>query len=55
MKNYKKFWIKHKDKKVDESRNHLSEPQLIINIFNVQEFLSDLGMTKVGSFGFKFT
>lgn len=25
------------------------------NIFKVQDFLSDLGMTKIGSFGYKFT
>jgi hypothetical protein len=25
------------------------------NIFKVQDFLSDLGMTKVGSFGYKLT
>lgn len=32
-----------------------SEPALMNNIFKVQDFLSDLGMTKVGSFGYKFT
>lgn len=25
------------------------------NIFKVQDFLNDLGMTKIGSFGYKFT
>lgn len=25
------------------------------DMFKTQEFLSDLGMTKVGSFGYKFT
>lgn len=25
------------------------------DIFKVQDFLADLGMTKIGSFGFKFT
>jgi len=34
---------------------NLDEPALMTNIFKVQDFLSDLGMTKVGSFGYKLT
>ena len=32
-----------------------TEPQLINDMFKIQDFLSDLGMNKVGSFGYKFT
>ena len=45
MRNYKKFWI---------SKEHRKEENLH-ELFKVEEFLSDLGMTKVGSFGCKFT
>ena len=56
MKNYRKFWktIKYKDMK-ENSSMMLTEPQLLNDIFKVQDFLSDLGMSKVGSFGYKFT
>lgn len=30
-------------------------PTCFTDYFKVQAFLSDLGMTKVGSFGYKFT
>ena len=33
----------------------LDEPALMSTSFKVQDFLSDLGMTKIGSFGYKFT
>lgn len=33
----------------------MTEPQLLNDIFKLQDFLSDLGMTKVGSFGYKLT
>jgi|JI10StandDraft_1071094.scaffolds.fasta_scaffold2889207_1 hypothetical protein len=33
----------------------LDEPAMMTNIFKLQDFLSDLGMTKIGSFGYKFT
>jgi hypothetical protein len=33
----------------------LTEPQLLNEMFRLQDFLSDLGMTKVGSFGYKMT
>lgn len=42
-----------KDK--ENSSMGLTEPQLLNDIFKVQDFLSDLGMSKVGSFGYKFT
>jgi hypothetical protein len=45
---------KYKDSK-ENSTISLTEPQLLNDIFKVQEFLSDLGMSKVGSFGYKFT
>jgi hypothetical protein len=32
-----------------------TEPQLLNDMFKVQDFLSDLGMNKIGSFGYKFT
>ena len=55
MRNYRRFWIKQKEKKLDLSNYDLEEPQLMNDLFKVQDFLSDLGMTKIGSFGFKFT
>ena len=55
MRNYRRFWVKPKEKKLDLSNYDLEEPQLMNDIFKVQDFLSDLGMTKIGSFGFKFT
>jgi hypothetical protein len=45
---------KYKDNK-ENSTLSLTEPQLLNDIFKVQDFLSDLGMSKVGSFGYKFT
>ena len=56
MKNYRKFWksIKYKDMK-ENSSMMLTEPQLLNDVFRVQDFLADLGMSKVGSFGYKFT
>lgn len=39
----------------EESLVHFDGSALMNNIFKVQEFLSDLGMTKIGSFGYKFT
>jgi hypothetical protein len=45
---------KYKESK-ENSTISLTEPQLLNDIFKVQEFLSDLGMSKVGSFGYKFT
>ena len=56
MKNYRKFWksIKYKDMKENSSMT-LTEPQLLNDVFRVQDFLADLGMSKVGSFGYKFT
>ena len=55
MRNYRRFWVKPKEKKLDLSNFDLEEPQLMNDIFKVQDFLLDLGMTKIGSFGFKFT
>ena len=55
MRNYRRFWIKPKNGKLDSSITEMVSPQLITDIFKVEDFLSDLGMTKVGSFGFKFT
>lgn len=56
MKNYKKFLSKPRmSSKDEESIFSLDEPALMTNIFKVQDFLSDLGMTKVGTFGYKFT
>lgn len=57
MRNYKRFWNKpkEKEKKGDSSYMDLGQPQLMTDIFKVQDFLADLGMTKIGSFGFKFT
>ena len=45
MRNYKKFFITQQNEK----------NQTLSDLFKVEEFLSDLGMTKVGSFGCKFT
>ena len=45
MRNYKKFLITQQNEK----------NQTLSDLFKVEEFLSDLGMTKVGSFGCKFT
>jgi hypothetical protein len=45
---------KYKDSKENSSIG-LTEPQLLNDIFRLQDFLSDLGMTKVGSFGYKLT
>ena len=45
---------KEKDSKENSSIG-LTEPQLLHDIFRLQDFLSDLGMTKVGSFGYKLT
>lgn len=45
---------KYKEGKENSSLG-LTEPQLLNDIFRVQDFLSDLGMSKVGSFGYKFT
>lgn len=45
---------KYKDNKENSSIG-LTEPQLLNDIFRLQDFLSDLGMTKVGSFGYKMT
>lgn len=45
---------KYKEGKENSSLS-LTEPQLLNDIFKVQDFLSDLGMSKVGSFGYKFT
>jgi len=45
---------KYKEGKENSSMG-LTEPQLLNDIFKVQDFLSDLGMSKVGSFGYKFT
>jgi hypothetical protein len=39
----------------ENSSLSLTEPQLLNDLFKVQDFLSDLGMSKVGSFGYKFT
>lgn len=44
---------KYKDK--ENSEIGLTEPQLLNDMFKLQDFLSDLGMTKVGSFGYKLT
>jgi hypothetical protein len=57
MKNYKKFLSKPRIPKdqEDTSTINLNEPGLMAHIFKVQDFLSDLGMTKIGSFGYKFT
>ncbi len=56
MKNYKKFWRNKFFKDIKDSfSNKSNESQLISDIFKVQDFLSDLGMNKVGSFGYKFT
>jgi hypothetical protein len=45
---------KYKDSKENSSIG-LTEPQLLNDMFRLQDFLSDLGMTKVGSFGYKLT
>ena len=45
MRNYKKFWINKEPSKNESLRE----------LFKVEDFLSDLGMTKLGSFGCKFT
>ena len=45
---------KYKDNKENSSIG-LTEPQLLNEMFRLQDFLSDLGMTKVGSFGYKMT
>lgn len=55
MRNYKRFWCKPKEKRGDSSFYDFGDSQLINDIFKVREFLEDLGMTKVGSFGSKFT
>lgn len=57
MKNYNKFMTKpKKTKDHEESSLHFDgSSTLMNNIFKVQDFLSDLGMTKIGSFGYKFT
>jgi hypothetical protein len=56
MKNYKKFWRSKFFKDIKNSfSSNAYESQLISDIFKVQDFLSDLGMNKVGSFGYKFT
>jgi hypothetical protein len=57
MKNYKKFMNKPKiPKNHDEnSMMQLEESSMMTSIFKVQDFLNDLGMTKIGSFGYKFT
>lgn len=56
MKNYRKFWKnqKYRDSKENSSIG-LTEPQLTNDVFRLHDFLSDLGMTKVGSFGYKLT
>lgn len=41
--------------KFDTTINSFDPSALMSNIFKVQDFLSDLGMTKIGSFGYKFT
>jgi len=56
MKNYKKYWKNKLFKDFKENFSMASnEPQLISDMFKVQDFLSDLAMNKVGSFGYKFT
>lgn len=45
---------KYKEGK-ENSTIGLTEPQLLNDMFKLQDFLSDLGMTKVGSFGYKLT
>lgn len=55
MRNYKRFWCKPKEKRGDSSFYEFGESQLLNDIFKVRDFLEDLGMTKVGSFGVKFT
>ena len=56
MKNYKKFWKSKFLKDIRDSfSNKQYESQLISEIFKVQDFMSDLGINKVGSFGHKFT
>ena len=45
---------KYKDNKENSSIG-LTEPQLLNDMYRLQDFLSDLGMTKVGSFGYKLT
>ncbi len=56
MKNYKKYWKNKffKDLK-DTFSMQSTQPQLLNDMFKIQDFLSDLGMNKVGSFGYKFT
>lgn len=39
----------------ENSMMNFDQSGLMTNIFKVQDFLSDLGMTKIGSFGYKFT
>lgn len=58
MKNYRKFFSKPKvpaSDKFDTTIASFDPSALMANIFKVQDFLSDLGMTKIGSFGYKFT
>ena len=45
---------KYKDNKENSSIG-LTEPQLLNDMYRLQDFLSDLGMTKVGSYGYKLT
>ena len=57
MKNYRKFLNKKKLATAEISMSGLHTEGLtsFTDYFKVQAFLSDLGMTKVGSFGYKFT
>jgi len=56
MKNYKKYWKSKFFKDIKDTFSIKSnESQLISEIFKIQDFMSDLGINKVGSFGHKFT
>lgn len=65
MKNYMKFWVRVslKQKKGKKEAAYKEQNTLGLDpaaksldqLYNTQDFLSDLNMTKIGSFGYKFT
>ena len=55
MKNYRKYCLKPKDKITQNQSSYDDGQPSFSDIFKMNEFLSDLGMTKIGSFGYKFT
>lgn len=55
MKNYRKFINWKKTFNADSSSFEIEGVSTFTDFFKIQNFLNDLGMTKVGSFGYKFT